>query len=64
MTRKRAKLDLVTFERKSKTGQQVHFTVTSNISSHKYVYDKIATLKMVDLDCSKIHPKLPPPWWT
>jgi hypothetical protein len=30
----------------------------SNINSHKYTQDKIAILKIVDLSCSKIYPKI------
>jgi hypothetical protein len=30
----------------------------SNISSHKYTQDKIATLKMVDLSCRDTQPKI------
>jgi hypothetical protein len=35
----------------------------SNSSKHKQSYVQIAT-SMVDLSYSKIHPKLPPLWWT
>jgi hypothetical protein len=42
---------------KSKIDQHASYQ-PSNISSHKYTHAKIATLKMVDLSCSKIHPKI------
>jgi uncharacterized protein YfbU (UPF0304 family) len=47
MTRKRTKLNFVTFgkekEKKKKISQQVHIVATINISSHKYVHGKIAS---------------------
>jgi hypothetical protein len=36
----------------------LHHTTLANINNQKYAQDKIATPKMVDLSCSKIHPKI------
>jgi hypothetical protein len=52
----RSVLDNIFAAYKSKTDQQTSYQ-PSNISSHKYTQDIIATPKMVDLCCSKMHPK-------